>query len=334
MRVFQTGLEMGSAEVFPTRVGSPGVSSGTTRGAWSAYSLELDNGETVSTPLSNLTEVYARYGFRAAGGQPIERFSHFKQGGNPQVFFHWENGVIRAYRGDWSSPTLLGTATHAAVGQNQWVLIEVHVVFSNTVGVVQVRVDGTLCLDLSGIDTVHTANAWTDAMSLECQTSSRDPFYYDDIAINDTSGTRNKSWIGDGKISAIVPNAVGSETDFTRAGADSGANWSQVEERPPNDATDYVESGTVGARDLYEMSTTTFDTRINAITTWSRTKKSDAGTAALRHVISADGSEDTGTSHTLTTSWAYYGDIFELDPGSSPWTQATLDGIESGFEVE
>jgi len=61
---------------------------------------------------------------------------------------------------------------------------------------------------------------------------------WDDIAINDGSGSFENSWCGEGEIVVLRPSATGDNNAWTRGGTDSGANWSQEEEIPPDDATE------------------------------------------------------------------------------------------------
>jgi hypothetical protein len=43
--------------------------------------------------------------------------------------------------------------------------------------------------------------------------------------------------------------------------------------------------------------------------------------------------EDAGATKTLTSSYAYYPDVFEEDPSAAPWTIASVNNAEFGLEV-
>src|SRR3990172_6946830 len=65
----------------------------------------------------------------------------------------------------------------------------------------------------------------------EAQTQGE--WYFDDIAINSSTGSFQNSYPGAGRIVALRPNAAGDSADFARGGTDSGANWSQTDEVTP-----------------------------------------------------------------------------------------------------
>ena len=77
--------------------------------------------------------------------------------------------------------------------------------------------------------------------------------YIDDIAINDTNGTSPQiSYPGPGYVVAGHPNANGTQTTgWTRGGSDSGADWSQVNEVTPNDATNFIAAAAGGTQDNF-----------------------------------------------------------------------------------
>lgn len=68
-----------------------------------------------------------------------------------------------------------------------------------------------------------------------------------DIAINDnTAGGDQTSWPGaTGEVAYAFAISNGdANSGVARGGADSGADWSQLDDVPPNDATDYIEMAT------------------------------------------------------------------------------------------
>lgn len=79
---------------------------------------------------------------------------------------------------------------------------------------------------------------------------------FDDIAINDDTGSYQNSWPGQGELIILRPDGNNGSPQWTRGGTDSGANWSQVEETTPDDVTTYVESNTLDQIDEYTLEAT------------------------------------------------------------------------------
>ena len=90
-------------------------------------------------------------------------------------------------------------------------------------------------------------------LGLEANTTGS--WNFDDVAVNDGNGSYQNSYPGEGHIVHLKPDG-NSSVQWTRGGTDSGANWSQLDELPPNDITDYVESNTLNQTDDYTLENT------------------------------------------------------------------------------
>jgi hypothetical protein len=90
----------------------------------------------------------------------------------------------------------------------------------------------------------------------------------DDIAVNDDTGSYQNSWCGEGELIILRPDGNSGSPQWSRGGADSGANWSQVDEVTPNDATDYVESNTLDQVDEYTLEATPASMDSNDTISW------------------------------------------------------------------
>lgn len=80
-------------------------------------------------------------------------------------------------------------------------------------------------------------------MSGEAQTVG--DWWWDDVAVNDNTGSVQTSYPGEGHVVHLLPTGNGdANSGVVRGGADSGADWSQLNEVTPNDATNYIEMAT------------------------------------------------------------------------------------------
>lgn len=216
------------------------------------------------------------------------------------------------------------------------VYIELKGLFSTTVGEVEVRVNEVSHGSATGLN--MGANSISQyclgAMDSDSLSFSWTPDF-DDFYLCDTSGSVNNDFLGDIRVDALLPDGAGSSADWSRGGADSGANWSQVEEVPPNDDTDYVAASTPGDVDLYtfdDLASPTGD--VFAVCVNYRSKKDDAGSRVLTSQVKSGSSTDDGANYAPGTSYASTSDIFELNPDtSSAWTISEVNGLEAGPKV-
>jgi len=173
-------------------------------------------------------------------------------------------------------------------------------------------------------------------------------FTIDDVAVNDTAGSYETSWPDvAGKIVQVVPNDVGSYAQGSRGGTDSGYDWGQVDDNPPNDATDYykLESNNerfycqatacgIGSSDTVKLIAIACRhcpaTGISLPTT-TKLGVLVSGTEALSSAtrsLSVD-----AVWRTNGTSLPRLQEPFYLNPnGSVAWTQATIDDAQIGVQ--
>lgn len=313
----------------------------------SVYCLKMGSTSTVSnnasrtwTLASSKTEMWTRFAviFHLWTIEGVVATIYDSGGGSAGiqgvVSWHPSDLLIRAYRGQ---NTLLGTST-LQCSADTWHTVEIRwQITSGTVGIIEVWVDGTRFLNLTGIDNTNTGNLNVQGFALGAANGVMLSGGYtglDDIAVNDTVGTINNGQIGDGRIVLLKPNGAGSNTAFIRGGTDSGANWSQVDELPPS-MTDYVTSATLGARDTYTLEDVPSGTwTVNACEVIALAQNADVGTGSLALTVKSGATTTEGTAQNLTTSAQYFRQLFETDPAtSSLWTQAGVNALEAGATV-
>lgn len=203
---------------------------------------------------------------------------------------------------------------------------------SSNNGTCVVRIDGAEVLNATGLD---NRNAGTKSVydsfriGLDDNTGGVD---YDDLLVMNEQGAINNDFLGDHFLGVIRPDGVGNSSGFTRGGTDSGANWSQVEETSPNSDTDYVQATTDGTKDTYTHSNITGSGTVPGAMEWVHARKDDTGAKFIRHVCRSSASETEGASQALSTSYDWYGRMFETDPnGGIAWTITAINAAEWGY---
>jgi hypothetical protein len=222
-----------------------------------------------------------------------------------------------------------GGAGVAVVSTGAWVYIEVHVKVAGSSGTVAIQVNGGPYLATVpcnfGSSALQMIELWNDTHS------GGEYAYYDDLYVTDTSGTLN-GFLGDCHVETIVPDAVGASSMFAPL---SGANWTNVDEKPPDDDTTYVSSTTPGDIDTYQMSNITLASgTVLGLKTNLYAKKDDAGFRSLAAVYRQGGTNYVGTGLTLSASYVCQSEIKELNPATGvPWTIAEINANEFGAKL-
>lgn len=320
-RRFQTGFETGSASQFL------GVTSARGRGSWSTYSC-IGSSPPVALFATGVAEFYVGFGFYAGSignGRRMIQFKNMNAGA--ELYLQTDTaGHIQVLRGNG---TVLDTSTLTLVAST-WYYIQMHVKIDDTTGLCETKVDGTQYNNLTGADTRNDAT--TNGEKVNSVGFSDDSNYYaDDFWFNDTAGSIHNAYSGEERVAAYIGNAAGSQTGLTRGGTDSGTNYGQVDERPPNDGTDYVYATDTTSYDLYNIPNTSGVSEVHGVQLWVRAAKSDASAASVALMLKSGATEDQDADQTLSTSYGNFTHCYPVDPtDSGTWTSGKIDALQIG----
>ena len=347
-RVFHDGNETGRHDLLWSR--STGHSSGT-QGSTTRKSGNYSIGYIHSTSIAstsgasrnlgaNLVEHYGRSEFYLASMSGTNRIIVFRDDGGSHICsigFSVSTGLVNVHL--YRATTLL--ASHSeAFSTGTWVRLEWHLVVDDTSGVFELKRNGDSILSFNG-DTRGSASVnGVRTLGLgRLYSSSNDlSVFFDDIAINDTTGSVNNSWVGPGSILLLKPKGPGNYTQWT---PDSGNNFARVNEIPYSAAA-YVESDTADQIDTYEMQELAADLgvdtsdpsfNIKAVQHLMMGRWQEAETELAR-VLRLGGVDNTGTAVTLSNAYyRYWDEMFNVNPfDSQPWEVADLNNLEAGIK--
>lgn len=218
-------------------------------------------------------------------------------------------------------------------------------------------------LRLDGVDVVTASNRtftnptvqqWDEGGNMNGETQTVGDWWFDDFGLNDntaTSDSSQMSWPGSGKVAHALLTADGdAAVNVTRGGVDSGANWSQLDEVTPNDATDYLDltsttsvfwgrtqnSAALGIGGAYIIKFVAVGARLALASAgagnWLPSIKSQASGAVL------DGSPvalalATYATHDDTSGLQQHKLTAYKDPQTNgAWTATRLDGLQIGVK--
>lgn len=233
---------------------------------------------------------------------------------------------------------VVATATRARAVSN-WNLYELYVKIGGAgVGRIILYQNGIKEIDFTGI-----TNATAATMNyLFVYGFTNHNAWYDDWAVNDTTGGADNTWCGDGHIERLTPNGNGDVNNWTNSAGNKVNNYTYVDELPPNLDTDYVKSSTPAEQDMYNC--TDFDPTLKIVTrVWAEGRFKDNASAGGNIKL---GFKTGGTVYLCAVNrpvpggggtyyWRLVGDDALINPKTGVgWVDADLDAIQFVVECE
>ena len=245
------------------------------------------------------------------------------------------SGALVVMRG---GTTQIATSPPALMTLNVFHYLELLLTFHGTTGVAALRVNGIEQFNVTGLNTITSANAYANILRLGNQSSgvggTIGTSYIDDLYLCDGTGSANNTFLGDCRVDTLLPNGDGSNSAWT---VSTGTTHSTlVDETTPNDDTDYLSTSTAGARDTHTLGNLGAMTSptVRGVQHSFSARKDDAGTREVKSCLKSGATTQVGTvTHSLTSAYAYYKTIWETDPNTSAaWTTSAIDALEAGME--
>jgi hypothetical protein len=243
-------------------------------------------------------------------------------------------GFIKIMRGS-ENGTVIATGT-TVLGNDQWFYVEATAIISDTVGYVEVRLNGSPNPEVTFSGDTKNAGTSTNIDRVQIYGGNGVTFrhWLSDVYICNSLGTTNNTFLGDVAVRTLSPTGNGTDTMLTNSAATQVNNWSYVDEHPYS-STDYVGSSNPGDRDTYQMAdlpggvTTVYGVQLNALAA-----KNNASLGTAKMVLRSGGNIYYTSTKALSTSYTSSNDIYETDPATAvQWTVGGVNGIETGMEV-
>jgi hypothetical protein len=362
-----TGFELNSVDTREFDYGSINIdrlSISTSTKRSGAYALRLNNlGSSNASSVGHLfrtadtTPVYARFYFRlvtAPSSATTPIFALQVSSGTIRASIRLTTGGAIQLVDD---TTVIGASRQLAT--NVWHRIEIFADSTNASGsrVITGRLDG-IEFASSSTATLGTIGAVAFGGNLVgSETATGGEWFFDDIQINDTSGSVENSWPGEGRIVHARPNAAGDSNTWQTASGGSGSgsstNYEAVNEIYPNDATTYLRRTTTTIKvDDYNITNSSdlgiipLDT-IRFLAVGARGGATSATANTARNVLLRIKGQSGGTvSKSAQIDWSVSGWITHSDPtprnyklvaytnpqSSDAWSTSTLDTAQIGIE--
>ena len=319
-RLFTEGFEMGDNLAFD--ITTPTLTAVSVRSG----NYAARNTGVIS--IASKTELYVRVGLYSSNTSGL--YDH-------RVYFYEDSDLILHFRRIYPYIHAYVDGVKVADGTlniptSQWFLFECHVKLADSGGVLQTKINGIPDIDYTG-DTNPSTYSGFNRVGFKAEVVS----YYDDIAINDTNGSEDNSWCGDGHIIAIKPNANGDQSDLTNSGGDSVNNYTYVDDIPSDGDSTYVWSDTATDFDLYNLTAPSLPVNHRITRIYAEARAKDPDTGDIKLIIKPDSTvyKDSAAT-TLTTSYsAIKGDEYTENPDDgNAWEESDLDDLQAGVEIQ
>lgn len=204
----------------------------------------------------------------------------------------------------------IGTGTSPTLSVDTWYLVELSYTHSNYTGTA--RLNGSqFATGDNGIGTADISLLSFGNITLTANTTAGE-WYFKDVVINDDQGSYQNTWPGNGNLIMLRPSAPGDSAGWTRAGTDTGANWSQCNDTPPSDAS-YIQATTANALDMYNCTDSGIAAGavVNVVEVGGRFKRSASVSPGFKFRIIKTGSGTEALSAEITptdsTNWRKIG---------------------------
>lgn len=255
---------------------------------------------------------------------------YIRSGGSVSEAYLYINSAGQLECRDRLATTIWGTSTVGLVA-NTWYYIEYRLLSSNTVGEVELYVNGVQEVNVGTLDTRGTGDP--DTITLRCPAAVYG-WKCDDFYLLDTTGSVNNDFLGEVKVATIYPDGDVTN-DWTAVGTGT-TNADRVDEAAADGDTTYVHSSTAAEQERYDYEALPTDSDVvHGVQVVPLTRKvDDGGSRTFRTTAYSVATESTGSTVGLGDSYLYYPQIYELDPdASAAWTETTVNAAKFGYEI-
>lgn len=249
--------------------------------------------------------------------------------------------TLSIIRGTMHSGTVLDTtATMLTVGVYHF--LELVTTIHSSTGTVDLYVDGTSRLSLTGQNTQQTANTAWDVVALGVVNFVANTvgdgvggtIDWDDVYLADNTGVAPwNAVLGDIRVDPRFPTADGAASQWTPS---TGSNHAaMLDENPPNDDTDYNDTSPATNRDtlVVENSVIPGPSAIYGAKVVVHGRRVEPVSGTMSPVVRHSGTDHDGTAQgPPITSYQFISQIYQTNPGTSAqWTEADFNAAEFGY---
>lgn len=325
-------------------------------GAWAAFSWGNGNPPAVSAvrARTGLNSLLIDYNFFATAGVQCRRVlgtSHiivgmaagwyfnslpdtnkvhgfeFRNNANACIAFFaiQSDGAIGFYSG--SGRTIIASSD-PVITANSWQHIEAKIICDTVVGQVEVRVNGIVVLNVTGINLGSLGSTQIVFGMPADDLGSSLIYYIDDVVTWNDDGLSNNTFLGQQRVQTLLVDGDTAAADWTKVGAVTGFDC--IDNVPPDGDTSYLSGGTLNAVSEFTLPDLPPETSaIVGVYVPMMARLDDAGTGSAQASLVSGAAVSLGPDQPLTTAYTYWGGVHQLDPATAlPWSKAGLEAAK------
>jgi len=329
-------------------MGLPGTSWATvTTGTFSSstrfgvgQSLASDGGgniNVVTKTFTNSTTVFINFAWMSttaftAGGTTQRAGFTLLESGTAQVSFAIRSGgdMVLTSSTLGAGSILATSSAQTIISASVWNQYQVKIVISNTVGSVEVRLNGDTSpvWTATGLNTRNgTANSYCNSLRLGNAIAVNSQF--DDFYIFNDQGAAPNNWEGDVRALQLMPVSDATVTWTPKTGVD---NWAMVDELVNDGDTTYVSTDTPGHQDYYGVHTLTVSPfNIVAVQTKMITRMDDTGPHQVCFNVKSGTVVTPSSTLSVSSTYTWIELVNSTDPNTgSAWTPTAVNTCQIG----
>lgn len=246
-----------------------------------------------------------------------------------------EDGRLKLYRwvgnGNSGYDQLISTSVATAPARG-WHYVELQVTQGTSNGVLSVRINGILAIQMAAQNTIQGGGqlltAFVGAVPGQSCPLTLD---IDDFYIADTTGTINNTFLGDVRVDALQAQADGSLNQWTASPVGTAA-WESVSDEDESTAISAPSAGLRQSFDVMPLPVMATPA-IYGVQLTMLARKTDAGLGKVKGLVVSGAQTATSADIILQEQLAWQSTLFERNPnGSVQWTEAAFNAAEFGVE--
>lgn len=242
-----------------------------------------------------------------------------------------DDGRLKLYLRLGNGETLISTSVASAPARG-WHYIELQVTQGVSTGVLSVRINGILAINLTAQNTTQGGGQLISAFigavpGQPCPVT----IDVDDFYIADTTGMINNTFLGDVRVDALQAQADGSQNQWTASQVGTAA-WEAVSDE---DEVTAISAPSVGLRQSFDVEALPVmaTPAIYGVQLTMLARKTDAGLGKVKGLVVSGAQSAVSPDIILQEQLAWHTAMFERNPnGNVQWTEAAFNAAEFGVE--
>lgn len=242
-----------------------------------------------------------------------------------------EDGRLKLYRWQYGYDQLISVSVASAPARG-WHYIELQVTQGTSNGILSVRINGILAIQMTAQNTIQGGGQLLTAF-VGAVPGQNCPLTIDvdDFYIADTSGTINNTFLGDVRVDALQAQADGSLNQWTASPVGTAACEAVSDE----DEATAISAPAVGLRQSFDVEPLPVmaTSAIYGIQLTMLARKTDAGLGKVKGLVVSGAQSAVSPDIILQEQLAWQSTLFERNPnGNVQWTEAAFNAAEFGLE--